>query len=314
LEVFSTRGVAGPHKAERWNAILRGCTDTLQVWPRDPLHFDGVLIRKRIGRLALFEIRCGSIRVQQLRQSTVKRYSSYQVLMPLHGRFALTHGRQSAATVDVGSLCLIDRSEPYEIVHGDGLCAIGVELPRSLLESCMPQSARCGGAILGPQTGPSRVLASLLRALGAELSLEQDGGLPSTMVRSIAGFVAIAFSTRREFAPRRGTKALLPAYREYVESRLGDGDLRPIDVAREFHVSERYVRMVFQSAGEPLSDFLIRKRLERAAQLLRSDEYARQSVIDIALECGFNSASHFGHRFRQHFGTSPREYRRVSAP
>jgi AraC-like DNA-binding protein len=313
LEVFSTQGVSVPHKAERWNAILRGCTDTIQVWPRDPLHFDGVLIRKRIGRLALFEIRCGSIRLQQVRKSTVNRYSSYQVLMPVHGRFALTQGKRAAATVDVGSLCLIDRTEPYEIVHGDGLCAIGVEFPRSLLESCLPNAARSGGAILGPQSGPSRVLASLLRALGSELSIEQDSALPSTLARSIAGFVAVAFSERPELAPRRGIKSQLAAYRDYVESRLGEGDLRPIDVAREFKVSERYVRLVFQSAGEPLSDFLIRRRLERAALLLRNEEYAGQTVTDIALECGFNTASHFGYRFRQRFGTSPREYRRATS-
>ncbi|MET0292997.1 MAG: helix-turn-helix domain-containing protein [Steroidobacteraceae bacterium] len=291
---------------------MRRCTDTIQVWPKDPLHFDGQMIRKRVGRLALFEIRCGSIRLQQTRKSTVSRSSSYQVLMPLQGRFALTHGRRSAATVDAGSLCLIDRTEPYEIVHGDGLCAIGVEFPRSLLESCMPQAARAGGAILRPQTGSVRLLANLMRALGAELSQDQDGALPSTMARSIAGFVAVAFSEKRDAAPRKGIKAQLAAYREYVEARLGESDLRPVDLAREFHVSERYVRLVFQSSGESLSDFLIRRRLERAALMLRSAEFAAQTVTDIALECGFNTASHFGYRFRQTFGTSPREFRRAA--
>lgn len=292
---------------------MRGCADSIRVWPKDPLHFDGVLIRKRVGRLALFEIRCGSIHLQQVESSAVPRSSSYQVLMPLHGKFALTHGSRSAATVDVGSMCLIDRTEPYEIVHGDGLCAVGVEFPRSLLESFLPQAARCGGAILGPQSGPSRVLASLLRSLGAELSSQQES-LPSTMARSIAGFVAVAFGERSDREPRRGVKAQLAAYREYVESRLSEGDLRPADIAREFRVSERYVRLVFQSAGEPLSDFLVRRRLERASMLLRSADYASQSVTEIALECGFNSTSHFGHRFRRRFGASPREYRRASAP
>jgi AraC family transcriptional regulator, positive regulator of tynA and feaB len=123
----------------------------------------------------------------------------------------------------------------------------------------------------------------------------------------------VAFSDRTSLAPRRGIKEQLSAYREYVEARLGDSDLRPIDLAREFHVSERYVRMVFQSAGEPLSDFLIRRRLERAALLLRNEEYAGQTVTAIALECGFSTASHFGDRFRQRFGMSPREYRRAAA-
>ncbi len=312
MEVFSTQGVAVPQKAAQWNAILRRCTDTIQVWPRDPLHFDGSLIRKRVGRVALFEIRCGSIRLQQLHTTAISRYSSYQVLMPLQGRFSLTHGRRPAATVDAGSLCLIDRTEPYEIVHGDGLRAIGIELPRSLLESCMPNAARAGGGIVSADSAPGRVLAGLVRTLGAELLLDQDGGLPSTLARSIAGFVAVAFAERSEPAPRRGIKGQLAAYRDYVEARLGDSELRPADLAREFRVSERYVRLVFQSSGESLSDYLIRRRLERAALMLRSEEFSSQTVTDIALECGFNTVSHFGYRFRQHFGTSPRDYRRAA--
>lgn len=310
MEVFSTQGIAAPQKAAHWSAILRGCADSIQAWPRNPLHFDGVLIRKRVGRLALFEIRCGSIRLRQAQTGAVSRYSSYQVLMPLHGRFALSHGDRTAVSVEPGAVCLIDRSQPYEIVHGDGLCAVGIELPRTLLESCFPRADRSGGTVIGPDSGPGRVLASLMRALDGEL--RQDAGLPSSMARSIAGFVAAAFAQWNEPARRRSSKAQLDAYREYVESRLGDGDLRPADVAREFRVSERYVRLVFQSAGESLSDFLIRRRLERAAQLLRSEDHAAQSVTDIALECGFNSASHFGSRFRQRFGMSPRAYRRAA--
>lgn len=311
MEVFSTQGVAAPHKAERWNAILRNCADSIRVWPRDPLHFDGMLIRKRIGRLALFEIRCGSIRLQQVRNNPANRHASYQVLMPLQGRFALTHSTRPAAVVETGSLCLIDRTEPYEIVHGDGFSAIGLELPRSVLETCLPQASRAGGTVLLPQTAPSRVLAGLLRAFSAEMALDQGDALPSTMARAVAGFVAAAFAERGERTPRRDIKSQLTAYRDYVESRLGDSDLRPLDLAREFKVSERYIRMVFQSSGEPLSDFLIRRRLERAAQMLRSREFAGQSVTDIALECGFSSTSHFGYRFRQRYGASPREYRRA---
>jgi AraC-like DNA-binding protein len=85
-------------------------------------------------------------------------------------------------------------------------------------------------------------------------------------------------------------------------------------VARHFNVSERYVRMVFQSAGESLSAFLLRRRLERAAQLLRSEFHGQQNITGIALECGFNSASHFGHSFRQRFKLTPRQFRAAGTP
>ena len=118
-----------------------------------------------------------------------------------------------------------------------------------------------------------------------------------------------AFARGSETTLRRGKAGRLAAFRDYVDSCLGDGEFRPATVARHFHVSERYVRMVFRSSGEPLSAFLLRRRLERAARLLCNEYYAQHTITEVALECGFNSASHFGQSFRQRFGQTPREFR-----
>ena len=311
-EVFSTQGFPNPRKAERWGAILGQFCDTVQVWPRDPLHFDGTLIRQRVGRLTLFGISCASIRVRHTRlQAGRSRSPSFQLLMPVQGDFTLTHGDRPAVPVESGSFCLIDRAEPYEMSHGDGLRAIGVEIPRTLLESLLPQATRVAGSVLLQTTGPTRILGALMHSLATELSLGGTESLPSVMARSIASFVATAFADQDKNVIRRGVQEKLAAYREYVESRLGDGDFGPVDVARHFRVSERYVRMVFHSAGEPLSTFLLRRRLDRATKLLRGPEYAHQTLAFIAAECGFNSATHFGQAFRQRYGVTPREYRRL---
>ena len=311
VQVFSTKGVPAPRKVEMWNSILGELTDTVRVQPRDPLHFDGTLIRQRVGPVTLFEVRCASVRVShESGRQAVRRRPSFQVLMPVQSEFSLLHGDRPSATVGTGSFCLIDRSEPYEMTHGDGHCSIGLELPRALLESCLPQATRYAGSVVQPDSGASRVLGHLLRSLGSELNGgDEPGTLPPMMARSIAGFVSAAFAERGDSSLRRGNAGRLSAFRDYVDACLGDGEFRPINVARHFDVSERYVRMVFQSAGESLSGFLLRRRLERAAQLLKSEFHGQQTITDIALECGFNSASHFGQCFRQRYGITPREYR-----
>jgi AraC-like DNA-binding protein len=302
IQIFSTKGVPAPRKVEMWNSILGELTDAVRVQPRDPLHFDGTLTRQRVGPVTLFEVRCASVRVShETPRTELRRRPSFQVLMPVQSEFSLVHGDRPSATVSTGSFCLIDPSAPYEMIHGDGLCTIGIELPRVLLESCLPQATRYAGAVVHPDSGASR---------GFELSGgEEPGALPPMMARSIAGFVAAAFAERGDGTLRRGNTGRLSAFRDYVDACLGDGEFRPINVARHFNVSERCVRMVFQSAGESLSGFLLRRRLERAAQLLRSEFHAQQTITDIALECGFNSASHFGQCFRQRYGITPREYR-----
>jgi AraC family transcriptional regulator, exoenzyme S synthesis regulatory protein ExsA len=52
--------------------------------------------------------------------------------------------------------------------------------------------------------------------------------------------------------------------------------------------------------------WLIKRRLECAAQMLRTTGL---SIIEIALECGFEEPSHFSRTFRSRFGHSPTDYR-----
>jgi AraC-like DNA-binding protein len=309
--VFSTQGIPGPRKIEMWNSFLGGLTESMHAQPRDPLHFDGTFMRQRVGPLTVFEVRCASVRVShQQRRAKRSARPSFQVLMPVQGEFTLTHGNRPTLTVGPGSFCLIDRTEPYELIHGDGLRTIGLELPRVLLESCLPRAIDYAGAVVRQVSGASRVLGGLLRTLGSELTGEGSAGaLPPMLARSIAGFVAAAFADRSDPSLLRGSAERLIAFRECVDACLGDGDFRPADVARQFNVSERYVRMVFHSAGESMSEFLLRRRLERAAQLLCNEFHARRTITDIALECGFNSASHFGQSFRQRFGVTPSQFR-----
>jgi AraC family transcriptional regulator, exoenzyme S synthesis regulatory protein ExsA len=52
--------------------------------------------------------------------------------------------------------------------------------------------------------------------------------------------------------------------------------------------------------------WLIKRRLECAAQMLRTTSL---SLLEIALECGFEEPSHFSRTFKSRFGRSPTDYR-----
>ena len=64
--------------------------------------------------------------------------------------------------------------------------------------------------------------------------------------------------------------------------------------------------MFRESFGVPPHQYLLSRRLARARDLLRNSTLA---LGDVALACGFASASHFANRFKQSLGSTPGEYR-----
>jgi len=67
-----------------------------------------------------------------------------------------------------------------------------------------------------------------------------------------------------------------------------------------------FLRIFKQVTGITPHQFLLRKRLREAAQLLRTTNL---SVLETALEAGFGDLSHFNHTFRAAFGTTPSKWR-----
>jgi AraC family transcriptional regulator len=80
------------------------------------------------------------------------------------------------------------------------------------------------------------------------------------------------------------------------------------ELAKVACFSEFHFHRIFSAvSGETLNNFTNRIRLEKAARLLR---YSSQSVIDIALDCGFSSSATFSRAFRSGYDTSPSQFRK----
>ena len=97
-----------------------------------------------------------------------------------------------------------------------------------------------------------------------------------------------------------------------VRDRIDREFDRPLDIetlARDAHMSAGHLSREFRAAyGESPYGYLMTRRLERAAGLLREGEV---SVTDACLAVGYTSLGTFSSRFRQLFGVTPREYRRA---
>lgn len=92
----------------------------------------------------------------------------------------------------------------------------------------------------------------------------------------------------------------------FIEENLAN-DLSLSDIARVAGLSISHCKILFrQSVGVPVHQYVIRRRVERAALLLRQD---RLSISQIALEAGFAHQSHLALHMRRLLGVSPKEFK-----
>lgn len=92
----------------------------------------------------------------------------------------------------------------------------------------------------------------------------------------------------------------------YIQANL-DSDLSLEALSKKAGLSPFHFQRVFKSAlGETPKSYTLRLRLERAAFRLTLHD---GSLLDLAIECGFQNHESFSRAFRRRFGASPRDYR-----
>ncbi len=105
--------------------------------------------------------------------------------------------------------------------------------------------------------------------------------------------------------------ALRRQLRDFIEANLSEaislGQLAGLAALSEYH----FARMFRESFGVPPHRYLLARRLMRAQQLLKETALP---LGDVALACGFASASHFSNRFRAALGATPGDYRMALRP
>lgn len=93
---------------------------------------------------------------------------------------------------------------------------------------------------------------------------------------------------------------------DLIEARLGDS-LRLADLSGAVGYSPfHFARLFRRATGETPSAYLMRRRCERAYELIVG---SRQGLAEIAYLTGFSSQSHMTQRIRQRYGATPRRLR-----
>lgn len=181
-------------------------------------------------------------------------------------------------------------------------------LSESNILLCFSHSPRFQNRIPAENTG---ALPALFQQIRQEL--ETPKAEANLMVKSLLNLFLIRLIREHHFTDdifsvtRQHMHAIRNAL-EYIEDNIS-APLSLSAIAQTARMSPNYFSTVFKRfVGISLWDYITGKRIELAVRLLL-DENTRHTVLDIALQCGFNSTASFNKAFRNQTGITPSEYR-----
>lgn len=134
---------------------------------------------------------------------------------------------------------------------------------------------------------------------------------PSANAAAVCALYDALYCLLREretsYAPSGKLDKITPALEE-IERNFTDTELSVGGLAAMCSMSEVYFRRLFQNKfGISPKEYIIRRRISYASQLLSSGEVSVQSVARL---CGYGEECHFSREFSRRVGVPPSEYKK----
>ena len=233
------------------------------------------------------------------------------VMMLRHGAIEVgtRHSAMRRVTFQAGEMGFFPRQTERWIGNGDQQRLL-FRISDAALNAA--SNGMSGSVELGQRC---RIVDARLAALIAAVNAERIAGFPSGRLfldsaEQALAVVLVEVYAGRSFSVRPARGGLGPSrlrtVNELVHAKLDD-QLTLNEMAQLVELSPaHFLRMFRKSTGETPHQFVLRKRIERAKEMLRAPE-AR--VLDVAVACGFKTQQHFARVFRGICGASPTEYR-----
>ncbi|MFW3896321.1 helix-turn-helix transcriptional regulator [Pseudomonas bharatica] len=196
----------------------------------------------------------------------------------VNGSIRLAHLYISEEQFALGCVTLLDR-DPRELQLREADFIEDAQQARRFRQLIAMNWEEPGERLLTSSLAHEILSHALLSQVGLREGLRLKGGLAAHQRRHLADYIEV-----------------------HLDESIGLGELAALCSLSEYH----FARMFRESFGLPPHQYLLARRLAKARELLAAGDLP---LGEVALRCGFASASHFSNRFRQAVGATPGAYR-----
>lgn len=217
-------------------------------------------------------------------------------------------------TLSPGGLLIYDLTQPFTAQTTDHL-TYNLVIPRALLEDLLHHPDDHCMRFLDPSDPMVQIIRDMIISLQrnvGDLRHLQAQTLEKMFPVLLANCLNAVNSETADTAFERQNITSMVRMRRYFRENLCSPDLNPRRAAQDLGVSRSKLYNCFAPYGG-VYNYVRDMRLRKAISLLNDPQYARSSIYDIALDCGFSSDASFIRAFRDKYDATPGEVRSGAA-
>jgi AraC-like DNA-binding protein len=245
-----------------------------------------------------------------LKHIAAARADDLFLVQQISGRSRIQQERREVL-LETGDFTLVDPLVPYSAALGSGSELFSVKIPRPALRARLGTVTDLSFLALRRSQPEHRFTSAFLCLLAGHPHTISDA-TASLVGEQMLDLVAVSIAhLTRSVNPRLSSAGALALFklRAAIDARVFDPGLNSRTVAAAAGISVRYANALLSKEGTSISRLILAKRLELCRKALSDPSQDDRRISDIAYGWGFSDMTHFGRRFKELFGLSPKQYR-----
>jgi AraC-like DNA-binding protein/mannose-6-phosphate isomerase-like protein (cupin superfamily) len=304
----------GAHALEQLRAATADVCDVIPLTAEDGFHITTMTMMT--GNAIMVDSTSTSLEYDRTPAHIARGgLDHYHVTLCLQGEMWFSSGRREL-TIQPGDIFLVDMAQPNRTrltgVGAERARLMSIILPRGVLAPRLANPDSAAASFLPASHSHARLLASHFAALW-QPPVPEAGSLEDA-IEAMADIMAAAAggTTDTEHGVERAEHHLyLSMIKRYIAANLESRSLSALALGRRFQISRASLYRLFEADGG-LVRYVQEQRLNHALMLLISPASQDKRLIDLAVALQFSSDSTFVRAFRQQFGRTPGEIRKLA--
>jgi len=307
---YDTANVAPSESFAYWREAV--CDSYVQLGcETDHRHnFSGSIEIAHHSTLSISKV-CGKSHRVRRRKRDIRSASNPYFLLSLQtAKTSQVSQFGQSAVLQTGDMALYASTEPYSLDLTDNFSQMVIQVPAATLLSRLPNAEMLSAQRIDGTSGIGKLVRQNILAFSKYVD-DTDPTVRAlvqqTLIDLIATGLASGETTKLELSSPE--QQIMLRARTFIGENISNPDLNRDTVAAEMGMSVRRLNAIFSKRDNSLSGLIRQMRLDAVASNLGDPRFCAQSISEIAFRHGFSNMQNFSTLFKNHFGSTPRDYR-----